>query len=217
MTTQTLLSPEAQIFAEENIDPQLFKAYLRSYNLGVVVMRDVTTRDELDVQQPFNLRVPGSGHQTTGAPGQMYDITHMQFFQGDQIRGYGGVADPNPGQRVIAQYLHDQNAMQYNIPFTNAPPGSAEIYADGSVAFFVPARRALSWQTLSPQGEAVVRERYWITVQAGEIRACGGCHGVNQIDQSGALPSIQKAEAFRELLRHWDSGLVDLIFTDDFE
>ena len=217
MTTETLLSPEAQVFAEENIDPALFKAYLRTRNLGVVVMRDVTTRDELDVQQPFNLRVPNGGHQTIGAPGQIYDISHMQFFQGDQIRGYGGIDDPAPGQRVIAQYLHDQNAILNNIPFTNAPPASAEIAEDGSVAFFVPARRALSWQSLSPVGEAVVRERYWITLQAGEIRACGGCHGVNQVDQSGALPSLQKAEAFRDLLRHWDNNFEDLIFTDAFE
>ena len=217
MTTETLLNPEAQVFAEENIDSELFKNYLKSNHLGVVVMRDVTTRDELDLQQPFNLRVPSSSHETIGMPGTIYDITHMQFFQGDQVRGYGGVNDPNPGQRVIAQYLHDQNAVGNNIPFANAPPGSAEIAEDGSVAFFVPARRALSWQTLSPQGDAVVRERYWITLQAGEIRACGGCHGVNQVDQSGGLPSVQKAEAFRDLLRYWDDNFEDLIFANGFE
>jgi len=106
--------------------------------------------------------------------------------------------------------------MANNISFPAAPPGSAEVYPDGSVAFFVPARRALSWQSLSPTGEPVVRERYWISFQPGEIRACGGCHGVNQIDQAGQLPSTIKAEAFRQLLRHWDVNFEDLIFADGF-
>jgi hypothetical protein len=107
--------------------------------------------------------------------------------------------------------------MSHNIPFALAPPGSAEIYPDGSVAFFVPARRALSWQTLAPDSEPVVRERYWISFQPGEIRACGGCHGVNQVDQAGQLPSITKPEAFRQLLRHWDANFEDLIFKAGFE
>ncbi|MGJ8664516.1 MAG: hypothetical protein ACSHWU_12745, partial [Marinicella sp.] len=98
-----------------------------------------------------------------------------------------------------------------------APPGSADIFPDGSVAFLVPARRAMSWQSLSPTEEAVVRERYWISFQPGEIRACGGCHGVNQVDQAGQLPSVIKPEAFRQLLRHWNTTFDDLIFADDFE
>ncbi len=216
MTSEVLLDPEAQIFAEENIDVNAFKAFLKTYGLAVAVMRDVTTRDELDLQQPFNLKVADSAHQTTNGIGQLYEISHMQFFQGDQIRGYGGVNDPDPGQRVIAQYLHDQNAMSHNIPNPLAPPGSADIYPDGSVAFFVPARRALSWQSLAPDNEPVVRERYWITFQPGEIRACGGCHGVNQIDQAGQLPSTIKAEAFRQLLLYWDANFEDLIFADGF-
>jgi hypothetical protein len=216
MTTETLLSPEAQIFSEENIDEQLFRSYLRTHGLAVAVMRDVTTRDELDKQQPYNLKVAGSPHQTTGSPGTLYEVSHMQFFQGDQIRGQGGIADPDPGQRVIAQYLHDQNAMNNNPELPGAPPGSAGIFPDGSVAFYVPARRAISWQTLDPQGTPVVRERYWISFQPGEIRACGGCHGVNQIDQAGNLPSTIKAEAFRQLLRDWDAGFDDLIFASAF-
>ncbi|MGJ8664310.1 MAG: hypothetical protein ACSHWU_11700, partial [Marinicella sp.] len=97
MTQEVLLSPEAQVFAEEGIDPDLFKQFLSAYNLAAVVMRDVTTRDELDVQQPFNLSVAGSAHQTIGAPGAVYDMSHMQFFQADQIRGSGGVDDPDAG------------------------------------------------------------------------------------------------------------------------
>ena len=141
----------------------------------------------------------------------------MQFFQGDQIRGQGGLTNPDPGQRVLAQYLHDPAAAANNANIPGSPPGSAEVFADGSVAFFLPARRAISWQSLDPQGTPVVRERYWISFQPGEIRACGGCHGVNQLDQAGQLPSTIKAEAFRQLLRNWDLAFDDLIFTDNFE
>lgn len=217
MTQEFLQAPEAQIIAEENIDLDMFKGFLRANGLSVVVMRDATTRDDVDLQQPYNLKVFNSSHQTVGNNGILYEMSHMQFVQGDQIRGYGGLTNPDPGQRVIAQFLHDQTAMNNNIPFASAPPGSAEIYPDGSVAFFVPARRALSWQSLSPTGEPVVRERYWITFQPGEIRACGGCHGVNQTDQAGQLPSTIKAEAFRQLLRHWDANFEDLIFANGFE
>ena len=217
MTSSELPSPEAQVFAEENIDPNHFKAYLNNNNLAVVVMRDVTTRDVLDKQQPYNLKVAGQAHQTIGSAGQIYDISHMQFFQGDQVRGSGGINSPDPGQRVLAQYLHDNNAVTNNIPLPTAPAGSTEIYPDGSVAAFVPAQRAMSWQSLDPSGIPVVRERYWITFQPGEIRTCGGCHGVNNLDQSGALPSTIKAEAFRALLQHWRINFPDLIFADSFE
>ena len=217
ITTEQLQNPELQIFAEENIDSNQFKDYLKSQNLAVVVMRDVTTRDATDKQQPYNLKVAGQPHQTIGTTGLVYDISHMQFFQGDQVRGSGGINNPDDGQRVIAQFMHDNNAINNNIPFVNAPAGSTEIYADGSVAFFVPARRAMAWQSLDTAGIPVVRERYWISFQPGEIRACGGCHGVNDIDQTGGLPSVIKAEAFRALLQHWQTGITDLIFTDGFE
>jgi len=217
LTHSEIQSPEMAIFAEEMVDSNNFKAFLNANNLAVLVMRDVTTRDILDTQQPYNLKVAGQPHQTIGSAGQVYDISHMQFLQGDQIRGSGGVDSPDSGQRVIAQYLHDVQAMAYNIPFVNAPSGSTEIYPDGSVAAFVPARRAMSWQSLDPTATPVVRERYWLTFQPGEIRACGGCHGVNQIDQSGNPASVIKAQAFRALLQHWQASFPDLIFENGFE
>ena len=217
MTSETLPAPELQIFAEENIDVNAFKAYLQVRNLAVVVMRDVTTRDSTDQQQPFNLKVAGQAHQTIGTGGLVYNIAHMQFLQADQIRGSGGINNPDDGQRVLAQYLHDNQAVLNNISFIAAPAGSTEIYPDGSVAAFVPARRAMAWQSLDSSGIPVVRERYWITFQPGEIRVCGGCHGVNDVDQSGALPSLQKAEAFRALLQHWQQSQTDVIFANGFD
>lgn len=217
MSSSEIPAPETQVFIDENVDSSLFKAFLKTRNLAVVVMRDVTTRDVVDTQQPYNLKVAGEAHQTIGSPGLVYDIAHMQFFQGDQVRGSGGVNSPDAGQRVIAQYLHDNHAMANNIPFDAAPSGSTEIYPDGSVAAFVPARRAMAWQSLDPSGTPVVRERYWITFQPGEIRTCGGCHGVNNLDQSGQPPSVIEAEAFRALLQHWKTNFPDLIFADGFE
>ena len=70
------------------------------------------------------------------------------------------------------------------------------IFPDGSTAVIVPAGRALSWQTLgsldvgaaaarSGGPSPVVRERYWLTFQPGEVRTCAGCHGINHRDQMG--------------------------------
>ena len=217
MTTAVIENPEQLVLSEENVDVLEFQSFLESQNLAVVVMRDVTTRESEDKQQPYNIRVAGTTHQTIGSVGQIYDVSHMQFLQGDQIRGSGGIVNPDNGQRVISQYLHDASAVNNNISFTNAPDGSVEIYPDGSVALFVPAQRAMAWQSLAPDETPVVRERYWITFQPGEIRACGGCHGVNDVDQSGALPNVQKAQAFRALLQHWKQNLNNLIFFDGFE
>jgi len=217
LTSSELQNPEEQVFVNEMVDENQLKAFMKSRNLALVVMRDVTTRDILDKQQPYNLKVAGQPHQTIGSAGQVYDISHMQFFQGDQVRGSGGVNSPDAGQRVIAQFLHDNNAMTNNIPFANAPLGSTEVYPDGSVAAFVPATRAMTWQTLDPTGTPVVRERYWITFQPGEIRACGGCHGVNDVDQAGSPPSVIEAQALTALLQNWKLNYPDLIFENNFE
>ena len=77
------------------------------------------------------------------------------------------------------------------------------IHADGSVALYLPTRRALSWQSTAPDGTPVVRERYWLTFQPGEIRACDGCHGINTQNQAGAPARQNTALAFRELLARW--------------
>jgi hypothetical protein len=216
--TQSQIKPSEQsVFTDEGVNPVAFQNYLKSKNLAVLVMRDVTTRDSTDTQQPFNLKVANTTHQTpVTASGQVYDISHMQFLQGDQIRGSGGNASPDSGQRVIAQFLHDENAVANNIAFAGAPLGSTEIYPDGSVAAFVPARRAMAWQSLAPDATPIVRERYWISFQPGEIRACGGCHGVNNIDQDGNPANTQNAQAFRALLQHWKNNF-DLIYKNGFE
>jgi hypothetical protein len=82
-------------------------------------------------------------------------------------------------------------------------PSTVTVAADGSVAALVPARRAMSWQLTDPGGTPVVRERYWLTFQPGEVRVCNSCHGVNTHDQLGAPAPQNAPEALRALLKSW--------------
>lgn len=169
-----------------------FKTFLEARNLALLVSRDVTRR--ADKQQEYNLRVVG-GIQTTEPNATPVDIQYFQFFQGDLIRGYNGFTR---GRRPLAQVMHD-SALP-DLP--NAPPGSVQIAGDGSVAALVPARRALSWQLTKPNGEGVVRERYWLTLQPGEMRACTNCHGLNSTDVVLHQPApANPPQALRDLLR----------------
>jgi len=224
-TASQLGTPEQQAFTLENVDPQAMRTYLRANGLALVVMRNVTTRDSADLQQPYNLRVAVPGGTQTVAAGatKTYDIKNLQLFQGDQIRGLGYAAPgdvPGDGRRVLAQAMHDGPTLVANGPNPNsgAPGGSTPIAADGSVALFVPARRALAWHELAPDNTTpVVRERYWLTFQPGEIRACDGCHGVNQLNQAAQPPATNVSQALRALLARWRDKKVDLIFTNSLE
>ena len=207
--------PEAETFASAGVDPAEFKAFLRARGLALLVSRNVTARDDADRQQPYNLRVPG-GTQTIGNGGQLYDIAWMQFFQADQIRGMGGIEDPRAGRRVLAQPLHEPAALAFMPPVSGAPDGAVKIASDGSVAALVPAQRAMSWQSTAADGSAVVRERYWISAQPGEIRVCDGCHGVNRDNQAGDPASFQNPLALQELLAWWRDHSND-IFADGFD
>ena len=197
-----LEAPELAAFQQAGVDPAAVTAWMERLGLALIVTRNVTTRDDADRQQPFNLRVPG-GVQTLGAAGKRYDVAHWQLYQGDLLRGIGGTANPQPGRRVLAQPLHD--GMSANPLHPGGPPGSVAIAPDGSSAAFVPARRALSWQLTAPDGTPVVRERYWLSFRPGEIRACGSCHGANLRDQAGQLPPQNTPQALVALLDHWET------------
>ena len=196
---------EQQMLDAEGVTLSRLQAYLRRNDLALIVSHDVTTRDASDRQQPFNLRVAGGGVQSVGAPGKIYDVAFLQIVQADQLRGIGGTTTPRAGRRVLGQFLHDPRARNPQIP--GAPPGSVAVAADGSVAAFVPARRAVSWQLTDAAGTPVVRERYWITMQPGEVRVCGSCHGVNTKDQAQRAAPTNAPQAFRQLLAYWASEL----------
>jgi Hydrazine synthase alpha subunit middle domain len=193
-------APEMAVYTELGVDLGKLRAWLVENDLALINMRNVTARDRADRQQPYNLRVP-NGTSTVGAPdGKVYDVAYFQVFQGDALRGYGGVDAPERGRRLLARPMH---ASGLPAPPAGGPPGSVAIGGDGSVAAFVPARRALTWQLVSPTGVPVVRERNWVSFQPGEIRTCPVCHGVNTQDQLGRTVATNTPEALRTLLQTW--------------
>jgi|CXWL01.1.fsa_nt_gi hypothetical protein len=214
-----LPAPEATAFVLAGVHPGNFKAWLAARGLALVVSRNVTTRDTADRQQPFNLKIDHSTTQTIGeAQAPVYSVAYMQFFQGDQVRGYGGTTDPSAGRRVLARVLHDPAATAANPPSTG-PAGSVRLGDDGSMAALVPARRALSWHLVGSAAQGfppVVRERYWLSFQPGEVRVCASCHGLNSIDQAGGGVPANTPQALIQLLEHWRTTEAG-IFTDGFE
>jgi hypothetical protein len=199
-----LPAPEQQMLDAAGVLLGELRYFLTANNLALVVSRNVTTRDDLDRQQPRNLRVPG-GVQTLAGGGAIYDVVYMQFFQGDLLRGstggYGSTT-PRPGRRVLAQPLHSAAALSA-MPPSGGPPGSVVIAPDGSMAAFVPAGRALTWQLTDGAGVGVVRERYWLTFQPGEIRVCTSCHGLSELDQAGHTAPVNPPQALQTLLEYW--------------
>ncbi len=188
-------APEQAILDAEGVSAAALRQWLRTNDLALIVTRNQTSRDRNDKQQAFNLRVPG-GTSTTGDGGRVYDIAHYQIVQGNLIRAYQSFRQ---GRRIVAQPMN----VTSNLPNPTGPAGSVKIAADGSTAAFVPANRALSWQTTDANGEPIVRERVWVTLQPGEIRTCAGCHGENTRNQAGQPSPANQPEALRQLIRHW--------------
>ncbi len=198
-----LEAPELAAFAAAGVEPESLRAWLAAQNLALVVSRNVTTRDDADRQQPFNLRRAGTSAQTVTVPGAVYDVSHLQFMQADLIRGFGGTSTPAPGRRVLARPMHDPAAA--NPPSPGAPGGSVALGPDASLAAFVPARRAMSWQLLGPVGDPIVRERYWVSFQPGEVRVCASCHGANEAVHGGQSPPANTPQALVSLLQWWQT------------
>jgi hypothetical protein len=179
------------------------QSWLRGNDLALIVSRDTTVR--ADKQQEYNLKVATSDHATHAPGATPVEIGHMQFFEARYVRGYSqeGFESVRPGRRALARPMED--GLLPELP-DGSPAASAAIAADGSVAAFVPARRALSWQTVDPDGAAVVRERYWLTFQPGEVRSCTNCHGVNTTDVFGQPAPTNSPQALADLLAWWAAG-----------
>ncbi len=206
-TTSVIDPIEASTFAAAGVNLTLFQNDLRAKNEALIVSRNMTVRDDADKQQPFNLKVAWSSTQTVGNAGKLYNIGWFQILQADLLRGLNGSANPAlpplPGRRVIATPMHD--ALTDNVLASGAPPGSLKIGNDGSMAAVVPARRALTWQLLDNDAAktSVVKERYWVTFQPGEVRTCANCHGLNDKDQAGNTRPQNQAQALQSLLAFW--------------
>ena len=198
LRTTPIPEVEMAVFADAGVSPDDLSAWLRERELALVISRNVTQRDRNDVQQPYNLRVPG-GVESVPAGGTVYDIEHIQFFQGDQLRGYDRFSG---GRRILARPMHGPDLVTDEA----GPAGSVALGADGSMAAFVPARRAMTWQLTAPDGSAVVRERNWISFRAGEIRVCAACHGINKRSQTGDPAPVNQPAALRTLLDAWKAS-----------
>jgi len=198
---------EKQVLADEGVNEAELKAWLQSKGLALIVSRNVTMRDRADVTQPYNLQVK-QANGTVGASnivksGKVYDINALQIFQGDLTRGYGN--GQKAGRRVYTRPVHN-NAQTPTIEqwYNTTPTNGATILgSDGSMAAFVPAGRALTWQLVSPAGKPVVREKVWVNFAAGEIRVCASCHGLNKQTANGLAEPVNPPNALRDLVRLW--------------
>jgi hypothetical protein len=207
----TINPVEKAVLNEEGINEQTLREWMIKNNLALLAIRNATERDAGEKQQPFNLQVPG-GVKSIPASGKVYDISHFQFFGAEMIRSYG--TTHSNGRRVIATPLRNTqanpNVVESNLFDASAPVESAvKIGKDGSVAAFVPATRALTWQSVAPDGESIVRERQWLTFAPGEIRTCEGCHGIKDKAHSGQSAPQNKPDALRDLLRAWKQNHAD--------
>lgn len=195
-TMEAVPSIERGVFTQKGVSLGDMQNWLAARNLALIVIRDVTSRDRADRQQPFNLRVPG-GVSKTPRGGTVYDVPHLQIFQAEYVRGYN--IGNRTGRRPLARTLP---ASVPAIPH-NGPESSAIVAPDGSVAAFVPARRALTWQLTDASGVGIVRERNWVSFQPGEIRSCTSCHGVNHRDQTNQSAPQNQPQALGLLLDYW--------------
>ena len=186
---------EAELGGESGVAD--LKQYLVDNSLALVISRDVTVRG--DKQQDIDLKVSGSDHQTAGPGTTPKEIAWLQFFEGRLLRGSGY----KDGRRVLARPM--DSAPLPDEPA--APEGAVKIAEDGSMAAFVPASRALSWQTTELDGTPAVRERYWLTFQPGEIRACTNCHGLNNNDVFNKPGPTNAPQALVDLLDWWKAEM----------
>ena len=85
--------------------------------------------------------------------------------------GENGNSGPSGGALVSTPIAIGQGTWDVKIPL-----GDAEIYADGSASFKVPARTPLYFQVLDENGHCIQTMRSWSTLQPGEHFSCIGCH-----------------------------------------
>lgn len=73
--------PETQVFQTAMVDVIEFKNFLQNSNLALIVSRNVTTRDENDKQQPYNLSVPGGVSSVVNQNDTVYQVPFFRYFR----------------------------------------------------------------------------------------------------------------------------------------
>lgn len=176
---------------------EALREWMRDNDLALVVARDVTVR--ADKQQAYNLKVSWSNHVNAGVGETPEEVGYLQFLNGQYVRSMQG----RPGRRQLARFIENLPGPAQS---PAAPVASVRIGDDGSAAAFVPAGRATTWQLTDASGNPVVRERYWLTFQAGEIRACTNCHGVNKTDVFNKPAPTNEPQALTAILNWWQAS-----------
>lgn len=190
---------EAAVLDEELGGPagvEDLREWLRTNDLALISARDVTVR--ADRQQEYNLKVAWSAHQNAEQESTPAEVGYLQILNGQYVRSLEG----RSGRRQLARFI-DQLESYNPDAGPDAPVSTVRVGDDGSAAAFIPARRATTWQLTDPDGAPIVRERYWITFQPGEIRACTNCHGVNNTDVFGEPAPTNDPQALVTLLNWW--------------
>lgn len=231
LTQAGVAKVEARVVAQQGVDLAALQRWMAERELALIVVRNATQRDRSDEQQPYNLRVPGGtasiAPDCDAAQGcRIYDVDTLQLFEARYLRSkswsYDGSASFQPsqpeGRRVLPRPLESTGPISRVDASLSNParvkgklPGSLKVFADGSVAGFVPAKRALTWQLVDSRQpgqprygtDGVVRERYWVSFQPGELRTCASCHGVNKTDQLGRPEDSHAPQALKVLLTEW--------------
>ncbi len=80
------------------------------------------------------------------------------------------------------------------------PLGDADIYADGSASFHVPAKTPLYFQVLDENGHCIQTMRSWSTLQPGENFACIGCHEDKNSTAQSLKPTIAMSKGPQPLM-----------------
>lgn len=193
---------ERNVFASIGVNIDEFTHFLKQNDLALIISRNITKRDSADKQQPFNLFVQteqGEGAATNGSDtANRYGVKFLELLQSDMLRGY----EKGPGRRGIPMPVSTPLLTTLN----HAEQGfghAVKVASDGSVAAFVPAKRALTWALSDDEHKPVVRERYWLTFAPGEIRVCASCHGVNDVAQDNSGVPVNTPMALQDLLEDW--------------
>ncbi len=200
--------PELAAFAQAGVNVSNFQSYLATHELALIVSRDVTTRDHADHLQP--VQSPSSQQRAPNhrRAGQSLRCPMAPAFPGRPIariepRLSGQSAARPPRARAIPARPGGGSRIRRR----NAPQGAVQVGPDGSTAALVPARRAMTWQLTDTNGTGVVRERYWLTFAAGEIRSCTSCHGINVEDQADVPAPTNTPLALVVLLNYWKTNV----------
>jgi len=77
--------------------------------------------------------------------------------------------------------------------------GEADVYADGSASFEVPARTPLYFQAVDDKGDVVQSMRSWSTLMPGEKFSCIGCHEAKSATSPPAGPTRAMTAGPRKL------------------